>query len=116
MQLILNVVFWIFIVICCGVIFYVILPTIFNIIHSKKTNNKDLSQIIRSFLASEADNPVGHLYTKLISMGFFTSLRTNNHSKDFEDKKQLDGFRRYANPDIAAALREIGESYEQYYV
>lgn len=111
MGILLDVIFVLFIMISILVIACVILPTIFKI-----HRTKDLSALLNKFINSTAQDGLGALYVALIKVGFFTSLRTNNHSKPFDDSRHLGDFKKYATPEIRDALKKVGDAHERYFV
>ena len=119
MNMILDIATWSFIAIGVGAILFTVLLTLSKNYRSKDMSSKSsgsTEQLAQRFVSQHTGEELGDLYIALIKRGFFASLRTDNHSKDFDDNRQLSDFRKFANPDIVNALKEVGESYERYHV
>ena len=119
MSMILDIATWSFIAIGIGAVLFAILLTLSKKYRAKNMStgsNESINQLAQRFMSLDASEELGELYIVLIKRGFFTSLRTNNHSKDFDDYEHLKDFKKFANSDIVAALKEVGETYERYHV
>jgi len=118
MGLALDIIFIFFVMVCLGTIIVTVLFVSrikYNLKSVTGRNEKNISRIIQSFLPDESNN-TGDCFVHLIDLGFFATLKTDNHSKTFNDKKHLKDFRKNLTPENAGALRKIGEIYGRYYV
>ena len=71
----------------------------------------DFHTVLQGFwTASNENGAVGKDFVKLIHCGYIQCPKMGNHGRDFPDEKQYRNFMKYATPEIAAALKEIGDS------
>ena len=101
--------FWIHIVIVVIVICFFFWKFLIFSTKSQK-EDEDILVEAKNFLKSNSES--GHVYELLVKKGFFSVLRMSNHSPQFDDSRQLEDFKRFATPEVAAALKKIGETYE----
>ena len=117
MESALNVVFWVTLTVCSGAVFVTVSLACINLYRVKTApTDKDLPRILRSFMSEEANPNRGLNFADLIQICFFVVRKTNNHSKDFDEEKHLQDFRKNLTPANSAALRKIGEIYGQHFV
>jgi len=117
MELALNISFWLTVVACSSAVLVTVLLACINMNLIKMPPNKEnFPRIFRSFMSTEANHNTGRDFVRLIALGFFVVLKTNNHSKDFDEEKHLKDFRKNLTPENSAALRKIGEIYGQHFV
>lgn len=117
MEAVLNIVFWVIVIVCSSAVFVTVLLVCININLIKAApGKKNLSQVFRSFMSAEANHNTGRDFVDLIVLNFFVVLKTNNHGKNFDEKKHLEDFRKYRTLENAATLRKIGEIYGQHFV
>lgn len=117
MESALNIIDWVIVIVCSSAVFVTLLLVLKNIIRIKKApSKKNLPQILHSFMLAEADHNTGRDFVNLIVLGFFVVLKTNNHSKDFDEERHLKDFRKNLTSENSAALRKIGEIYGQHFV
>ena len=117
MEYALNIIFWITVIVCPGAVFFTVLLVCINVYRIKTApNKKNLPQVLCSFMSAEANHNTGRDFVHLIEFCFFVVLKTNNHSKDFDEERHLKDFRKYLTPENSAALRKIGEIYGQHIV
>ena len=81
---------------------------------SKSSKKNNTAFLVQEFLKSSSSNDLGNMFVSLTKCGFFTSLKTSNHGKKFNDRKQLADFKKFTNTETVNALRKVGESYERY--
>ena len=99
----LNIVFWVTLIVCSGTVFVTVLLACISIYHIKTApNKKNLSHVFRSFMSAEANHNTGRDFVNLIVLNFFVVLKTNNHSKDFDEEKHLKDFRGNLTPENSA--------------
>ena len=123
MELTLNYIFYLYLLICfCVVIFVIsgILPAKIKLFRLKTPVEKhkdNLPQLIQTFFSTKTTNDeLGKVFIELINLGYFQCLKTGNHGADFPDEKQHKSFMKYANPEIAKSLRNVGDKFERYIV
>jgi preprotein translocase subunit SecG len=59
---------------------------------------------------SQSNNNPGKSFVQLILFGAFRCIKTGNDGEDFLITKQQANFMKYATPEIAHALKKIGDS------
>ncbi|MDR1204605.1 MAG: hypothetical protein LBL26_03865 [Peptococcaceae bacterium] len=119
MELVLNIISYLFLLICVGVMVFRVLPALIKTYQLKaptKKQKSELPQLVQSFFSGETDNEAGRIFAKLIYLGYFQCLKTGNHGINFPDEKQYQGFVRYTTPEIAQSLRNVGDMLERYIV
>jgi len=113
------VVFWVTVVGCSSAVLVTLLVACLNIRFIRKETDKKntaQAQALHSFLSAKADQKTGGDFVRLVALGFFTALKTNNHSKNFDEREHLKYFRKNLTPENTAAIRRIGEIYGQYHI
>jgi len=109
-ELVMNIAFLALIATCLVGVVVMVSLVIFNIRRSKATTSiakEELPQTVLAFMSAKAGDKTGSLFVRLIELGFFATVKTNNHSKDFDDKKHLKNFQMNLTPEISAALWRV---------
>jgi hypothetical protein len=110
MELVMNIAFLALAIACLVAVVATVILIIFNIRRSKTTTSmakEELPRTIRAFMSAKADDKSGSLFVRLIELGFFATVKTNNHGKDFDDKKHLKNFQMNLTPEISSALWQV---------
>jgi len=118
MELLINIVIWLFVLMCAAALFLAILPTLAKEYHSNRSSRtrEKLPQLLRSFDAANSGNELGGGFVLLTRSGFFQNLRTDNHGNNFPERKQRQNFNKHSTPEIAQSMKEVGESFERFSV
>ena len=110
MELVMNIAFWALGATCLIGVVVMVTLVIFNVHRSKVAASmakEELPRAVRAFMSAKAGDKTGSLFVRLIELGFFATVRTNNHGKDFNDKKHLKDFQMNLTPEISAALWQV---------
>jgi hypothetical protein len=105
-----NIAFLVLAITCLIGVALMVLLVIFNIHRSKTAANRakeELPRTVLAFMSAKAGDKTGSLFVRLIELGFFATVKTNNHSKNFDDKKHLKNFQMNLTPEISAALWQV---------
>ena len=119
-EIVLTVIFWLFVISCVGAIVLVSMHTFSgNYRKNKKPKNKKpkfKENEVYDFFASNSAANKGHLFVNLINSGFLVTFMPSNHSGVFDDSRQMQDSKRFSGADMAKASREVVDSHERYYV
>jgi hypothetical protein len=119
LEAVLNLIYWIFVITFIGAAFFLALPVLvrlYAVKHPSKKTKGNLNQLVQSFNSAKTSDELGGGFGELVRLGFFQCLKTGNHGKTFPDEKQYQGFLRFATPEIAKALKDVGDALDQYKV
>lgn len=110
MELVMNIAFLALTATCLVGVAVVVSLVIFKIYRSKAAANtmkEELPRTVLEFMSAKVSDKTGGLFVRLIELGFFATVKTNNHSKDFDDKKHLKNFQMNLTPEISTALWQV---------
>ena len=113
MDFVINIVLFILGLLALMTILFVYVPFIIKMYkrwQASVVSNEQVKVLLSDFLMSQQNISPGKDFVKLIRYGFFQCRKTGNHGKDFPTDKQRASFMKYATPEIAQAVKEIGDS------
>lgn len=118
METVLNVVFFFIMAFGLCIIFFIVLPFFMRASGINKSLDKTSEKLPNLLATFNGTHGVlsGMVFIKLMKLGYFQHLKTGNHGHNFPDKKQYQCFLRYATPEITQSLRNIGDSFEKYFI
>ena len=119
METVLNIIFYTFVLTGLGIACFFVFPAIVKIYrmqYPSKKINMNLSNLLASFKKTNNGSELGVILINLMKIGYYQQLKTINHSVNFPDEKQYQGFLRYATPEIAQSINTLGDSLEKYVI